>query len=353
MNPLRMLTNRPSVVRGNSINYRPELDGIRALSIVVIVFHHFDYIGAHYFGGRGFLGVDIFFVLSGFLITQILLKYRSEGVGLGKFYLRRVARLYPILFLSTLALSFYLRNDYQFLDRSPAIHTIFYVKNFWPWGGLFGPMWSLSAEEQFYLIFPLVLLLGLKFLNRKRLSIFLTLWLAAIWTMALKVSAPEFNFNSDGIFNLVVFRPSIILVGALIALNISKLETLVVRFYYFSIVALLVLTYSAMTYQFPPLAGLATGLLILQLSAIATDRYLIARLLKGVLSFAPLAWIGLLSYSIYIWHLPMIFFSTEHFTIQAITNIPQFLGKLLIVAALSFYLIERPILKFVSKRSSR
>ena len=63
---------RPSVVRGNSIGYRPELDGIRGLAIIMIVFHHFDYVGMHYFGGRGFLGVDIFFVISGYLISTII-----------------------------------------------------------------------------------------------------------------------------------------------------------------------------------------------------------------------------------------------------------------------------------------
>ena len=353
MSPLRKLLNKPSVVRGESINYRPELDGIRGLSIIVIVFHHFDYVGAHYFGGRGFLGVDIFFVLSGFLITQILLKYRNESIKLRKFYLRRIFRLYPILLLSTIGLSFYLRNDYQFLDHTPAVHTVLYIKNFWPWGGLFGPMWSLSAEEQFYLIFPLILLLGLKYLTKKRLSILLSLWLGIIWIVALKASAPDFNFNSDGIFNLVVFRPSIILVGTLIALNLAKFEMLVDRHFYLSLFALLLLILSAFTYQFPPLAGLATGLLILQLSPSVANHYRIARGLKAVLSFAPLAWIGLLSYSIYIWHLPMIFFSTDHFTIQAITNIPLFLGKLLIVGALSFYIIERPILKLVAKRGAR
>lgn len=353
MNPLKKLMNRPSVVRGESINYRPELDGIRGLSIIVIVFHHFDYVGAHYFGGRGFLGVDIFFVLSGFLITQILLKYQNEGIKLRRFYLRRVVRLYPILLLSTFGLSFYLRNDYQFLDRTPAIHTILYIKNFWPWGGLFGPMWSLSAEEQFYLIFPLILLLGLKYLTKKRISALLSLWLGAIWGTSLNVSAPDFNFNSDGFFNLVVFRPSIILVGALIAMNLPKLEELITQFYYLSLLALLGLIYGAIAFQFPPLAGLATGLLILQLSASVTERYRIARGIKAILSFAPLAWIGLLSYSIYIWHLPMIFFSTDHFTIQAITNIPLFLGKLLAVAVLSFYMVERPILKIIARRISR
>ena len=101
----------PSEIRGKSISYRPELDGIRGLAIIIIVFHHFDYVGLKYFNGRGFLAVDIFFALSGFLITQILLSYRAKGIKLRTFYLRRVARLYPILLASILGLSYYLRND--------------------------------------------------------------------------------------------------------------------------------------------------------------------------------------------------------------------------------------------------
>jgi peptidoglycan/LPS O-acetylase OafA/YrhL len=343
----------PSVVRGLSISYRPELDGIRGLAIIIIVFHHFDYVGMHYFGGRGFLAVDVFFVLSGFLITQILLDYREKGKKLRSFYMRRVMRLYPILLISTLGLSYYLRNDYFFLDRSPAIQTVLYIKNFWPWGGVFGPMWSLSAEEQFYLIFPFVLLVGLKLLSRKKLSIFLSIWLAAIWTTALLKSAPDFNFNSDGIFNLVVFRPSIILVGSLIALNKAKLEDIVRRSYYVTLFLFIALIYLTLATQFPPLAGIATGLLILLLSESLSENFLPSKALKNIMGFKPLAWIGLLSYSIYIWHLPMIFFATDHFTIQAISNVPLFLLKLLGFAIVSFYIVERPILELISKKSAQ
>lgn len=344
--------NTPKAIRGSSIAYRPELDGIRGLAIVIIVFHHFDYIGGKYFGGRGFLAVDIFFVLSGFLITQILLSYRDRGIKLRKFYLRRVARLYPILLVSVVSLSIYLRNDYQFLDRTPAVTSVLYIKNFWPWGGVFGPMWSLSAEEQFYFIFPVILFAGLRLLKRKGFTIFVLLWLASVWTVALISSAPDFNFNSDGIFNLVVFRPSIILVGTLIALHKDSLENLVAKHAKIALLLLPVLVYFTITFQFPPLAGLATGLLILALSERVRMTSLIARGLHLIFAFRPLAWIGLLSYSIYIWHLPMIFFSSEHFTIQSVSPIWFFLVKLIAVSCVSFYLFERPVLKLITKTSS-
>lgn len=345
--------NTPNAVRGSSIAYRPELDGIRGLAIVIIVFHHFDYIGGKYFGGRGFLAVDIFFVLSGFLITQILLSYRERGIKLRKFYLRRVARLYPILLVSVVGISIYLRNDYQFLDRTPAITSILYIKNFWPWGGVFGPMWSLSAEEQFYLIFPVILFAGLRYLKRNAFTVLLILWLVAVWTIAIISSAPDFNFNADGIFNLVVFRPSIILVGCLVALHKEFLENLVARFNVLSMATFVLLVYFTIQYQFPPLAGLATALLILLMAEKSTEKSKISFGIKAIMGMRPLAWIGLLSYSIYIWHLPMIFFSSEHFMVQSVSPIWFFLVKLLAVSCVSFYLFERPVLRLITKTSTK
>jgi peptidoglycan/LPS O-acetylase OafA/YrhL len=340
---------QPRIVRGNSIGYRPELDGIRGLAIIMIVFHHFDYVGMHYFGGRGFLGVDVFFVLSGFLITQILLTYKDKGIKLRTFYIRRVARLYPILLISVLTLLAIFGSTFEFLDKAPAIRSLLYIKNFWPWGGIFGPMWSLSAEEQFYAIFPIILFLGTK-LFKSKLSILLSLWLAGIWYLGYKASGSSHNFNSDGVFNLVVFRPSIILVGSLIALNKEKLEKLVSKFTVMWIAIFVGLVTLTIKTQFPPLAGIATGLLILLFSDAATAKSFLARTLRRLVGIKPLAWIGLLSYSIYIWHLPMIYISSQHFMIHALL-VPkwEFFLKLLGIAILSFYLVERPFLKLVSR----
>jgi peptidoglycan/LPS O-acetylase OafA/YrhL len=338
----------PTSVRGASIAYRPELDGIRGFAVIIIIFHHFNYANMQYFAGRGFLGVDIFFALSGFLITQILLSYREKGIGLRKFYLRR------ILFASVILLTFFFRKDLEFADRTPAIASILYIKNFFPWDGIFAPMWSLSAEEQFYLIFPVILFLGLKLLKKFRLTVFILLWLSTVWGFAIISSAPDFNFNDDGIFNLVVFRPSIILVGCLAALHKEYLEKLVNRHRRFVYLVLPLIIAMTLATQFPPLAGIATALLILILSEEARKESIIARGIYSVFAFKPLAWIGLLSYSIYIWQLPMIYFSSERFTVQLVSPIWLFLVKLLAVSCASFYLFERPVLKLITRtRSSK
>jgi len=347
---MSLLTRKaPKNVRGRNISYRPELDGIRGLSIIMIVFHHFDYVGYNFFGGRGFLGVDIFFVLSGFLITQILLKGRENKTGLTNFYIRRVARLYPILLVSVLGISYYFRNNYQFLDHSPAINSILYIKNFAPWGGVFGPLWSLSAEEQFYLIFPAILYLGLRFLKNSTFSFVLALYTLGIWITAFISSAPDHNFNLDGVFNLVIFRPSILLVGCIIALNKQKFEAAVARRVHVYMLIFIIFTWATIEYQFPPFAGIATGILILLVSEQAVQRSIFNRFARFLLAFRPLAWIGLLSYSIYIWHLPLIFINTHHFQIKAISNMPLFFLQLLLIAMVSFYGIERPVMQFITR----
>lgn len=305
-----------------------------------------------YFEGRGFLGVDVFFALSGFLITQILLSYRERGIKLRQFYLRRFARLYPVLLVSVFGLTFFMQNDPEFVDRGPSIASILYIKNFFPWGGVFGPMWSLSAEEQFYLIFPVILFLGLKLIKKYRLTVFLLLWLSTIWIVAVISSAPEFNFNNHGIFNLVVFRPSIILVGCLAAIHKEYLEQLVNRHKKFVYLLLPILISLTLAIQFPPLAGISTALLILILSEHVRKESLIARGIYSIFSFKPLAWIGLLSYSIYIWHLPMIFFSSERFSELSVSPMWLFFAKLLAVSCVSFYLFERPVLRLITRTRS-
>jgi peptidoglycan/LPS O-acetylase OafA/YrhL len=344
---MKFIANTPSEVRGKNIAYRPELDGIRGLSIIMIVFHHLDYVGYNYFGGRGFLGVDIFFVLSGFLITQILLTNRENKVGVGKFYLRRIARLYPMLLISVIGLSWYFRNNYQMLDRHPAVASVLYFKNFTHWGGVFGPLWSLSAEEQFYLIFPLILIFGMKFLKKNILTALFILYLFANWAYAIKLSGTAHNFNQDGIYNLVIFRPSILLIGCIIAIHKEKLEKLVAKLWWPFTIVFVGFVYATIRWQFPPLAGAATGILILMLADTSAQKNHLAAILKTLLGVKPLAIVGLLSYSIYLWHLPLIFVSTEHFAIHAIPNLWWLFAKLLVIGSVSFYLIEKPLMKMI------
>jgi peptidoglycan/LPS O-acetylase OafA/YrhL len=155
--------------------YRPEIDGLRAVSVVSVVLFH----GGFKFAGGGFVGVDVFFVISGFLITSILLDDLSKGqFNLWQFYERRARRILPALFFVILcclpfAWNWLLPNELLFFFRS-VISAVFFFSNifFAHGGGYFDPAasenpllhtWSLSVEEQFYLVFPVFLFLLWRF----------------------------------------------------------------------------------------------------------------------------------------------------------------------------------------------
>ncbi len=158
------------------ITYQPGLDGLRALAVGAVIAYHLDYRWAQ----GGFLGVDAFFVLSGFLITSLLLaEHRdTEGISLGAFWGRRARRLLPALFLMLTVVCLYAAWNVPAIQlgrlRADAISSIFYFANWHfiaagqSYFDLFtsplplNHLWSLAIEEQFYLVWPLVVLALLK-----------------------------------------------------------------------------------------------------------------------------------------------------------------------------------------------
>ena len=167
-------------MHNKSLSYRPDIDGLRALAVLAVVIFHFN---KDWLPG-GFVGVDIFFVISGFLITGIIARQHAAGTfSFGEFYMRRVRRILPAAFFVTLCtlvfgLAFMLPDDAKALSSS-AIATTLSAANIYFWKFLdtsyFAAssdtvpllhMWSLGVEEQFYLIWPALLLLTLKFGGR-------------------------------------------------------------------------------------------------------------------------------------------------------------------------------------------
>ena len=153
------------MIKSNPFIYRSYIDGLRALAVLPVVFFH---AGFPLFRG-GYVGVDVFFVISGFLITSIIIKEKNnDNFSLFKFYLRRIRRIIPALFLVTLftlPFSIYLMSPQDLDVFSKSIFSvIFFISNFFFWnqGGYFGaeaelqPLlhtWSLGVEEQFYIFF--------------------------------------------------------------------------------------------------------------------------------------------------------------------------------------------------------
>ena len=172
------------------ITYRPEIDGLRTIAVVSVIFYHAQIsIFSHELFKGGFIGVDIFFVISGYLITYIILKelVTTGSFSFKHFYQRRIRRILPaLLFVMLISLPFawmYLLPN-TFIDYSKSIlYSLGFSSNFYFWftgqkygaeSGLLKPFlhtWSLSVEEQFYVLFPIVLIITFKYFRKYLINI--------------------------------------------------------------------------------------------------------------------------------------------------------------------------------------
>ncbi len=297
------------------MKYRKEIDGLRALAVVPVIFFH---AGFKPFSG-GFVGVDVFFVISGYLITSIILTEKQQGnFTLIGFYERRVRRILPALFFVMLvclpfAWLWMMPGDMQRFSQSVAAVSVF-ASNilFWRQSGYFDtanelkPLlhtWSLAVEEQFYVLFPLFLLITWRL--GKRWTI-VTLALIAVISVSLahwgSIHKPA------AAFYLLPTRGFELTLGALVAFyandkqstpatqSISELSA----FIGLGLVGYAILTFDDST-PFPSLYALVPTLGVVLLILFATPQTFVGKLL----SYRWLVVMGLISYSAYLWHQPM------------------------------------------------
>lgn len=322
--------------------YRREIDGLRALAIVPVILFH---AGFKAFSG-GYVGVDIFFVISGYLITTVIIsEKKSDTFSLINFYERRVRRILPALFflmLVCLPFAWYLLlpEDMKSFSQSLAAVPIFSSNIlFWRTSGYFDasselkPLlhtWSLAVEEQYYLVFPIFLLLFWQLGRRWVISLlvaaaFLSLGLAQWWVEV----KPAFTFF------MLPTRGWEILIGAFLAFYLDKNNKVPVSIFVSQIlglIGLLLICASIFLFNegipFPSVFTLVptigTALVIL----FATSDTFIGRLL----STKVLVSIGLISYSAYLWHQPLFAFA-RHRSVENLSNI-----TLISLCALTFLL---------------
>lgn len=332
--------------------YRRDIDGLRALAVLgVVVFH----LGGSPIPG-GFSGVDIFFVISGFLITSILLReLKNEEFSFLEFYERRVYRLFPALFAvmaSTLLVGYFLFMPDEFLELGQSIAaTSVYLSNFFFFlksDYFSGPSelkpllhtWSLAVEEQFYIVFPLML-----FLLRRYSAFFQGTVIGISCILLLTISELAITDHASAIFYLAPFRFWELLTGGLIAFILPRINSsqfkaprnaLSIMGFCLIICSFLLLNEST---QFPGLtalpAVLGTSLLIF-----ATQEGIVNRTL---LSNSVVVWFGKISYSMYLWHWPLVVFY-GYYVIRPVTFFEKVALFCLttLLAWLSWKYIENP-----------
>ena len=196
------------------IKYRPEIDGLRAISVFAVIIYHANFVlfGHTLFQG-GFIGVDIFFVISGYLITTLILKeiYKTNQFSFKYFYERRIRRILPVLLFVTIVtsiISYFILLPSSLVDfRKSVLSILFFVSNFYFWftgNGYadqnelelpFKHTWSLSVEEQFYILFPIFLIIVIKFFRKHLLTVlFLSFLISLFFSEYCSRTYPNFNF---------------------------------------------------------------------------------------------------------------------------------------------------------------
>ncbi len=353
-----MATN--SGFRVEPFDYKPALDGVRGLAVAaVFVFHT-----AKSLAPAGGLGVDVFFVLSGFLITTLLLqeRLRTGHVSLSSFYLRRSLRLFPALLAMLVAMrlwSFTLPSSAAEVLNQEIVASLMYVYNFGEQLGLLKSnttgfiyhTWSLAVEEQFYVVWPA--LFGLMF-KYARATVGIPILAASLLYVPIALTWPD--LPASGLVRLFSFHGEIIL-GCLAALvynrwiidRAQRYSQVLGAISMVSLVGILVLFLVKL-----PNAGaahLAVSLLsaALTIGLVGNESSLTSR----VLSWRPFVDVGVVSYGIYLWHLPVRAWCKEYVLPHWRFGEPAYFGLLVLVTAvvvlLSYRLIEQRALRLKAR----
>jgi len=333
------------------MEHRRDIDGLRAIAVLSVVFFHAR---VSWFQG-GFVGVDVFFVISGYLITSIIQKEIEAGhFTLGTFYERRVRRILPALFVTVvatwiIALWLYMPPEFKSYSASVAT-TATFVSNilFWRQGGYFAApaeikpllnLWSLAVEEQFYLLFPVVMIVLSRYGRRTRF-----LAIGFVLLISIGVNIWSTSQAPGAAFYLTPTRAWELMMGALLVFDHlpvapSRRVAECAAIIGLGMILWAVFFFSSKTH-FPGVSAaipcMGTALLIY---SGATAQTMIGR----ALGTKPLVFIGLISYSLYLFHWPLFAFARYYW----IVPLPAYAtGAILIVAGvaagLSWKYIEQP-----------
>jgi len=347
--PIEVMELYPVISRGRNL----QLDGLRAIAFLSVFIHHSLHVPLLWFG------VDLFFVLSGFLITQILLRDTSPHNLFVTFYYKRFLRIFPPYYLVLLVVFFLFSSDWQ----RYWYWYVFYINNFQQVFGIAGhpgliPMWSLAIEEQFYLLWPLLIFL----LGRSglwKLSLFL-LFLAPIFRGLAGVLCKQ----HWAAYMLLPSRVDLLASGALLAMLLEKSKTDFVRFAnkgpIFSVVAagifgLLTVSFSTFRTGANSVIFNVLGYSLINIFMIGIVAYLvpsrnslIAKLLRNTI----FVYLGTVSYMMYLVHQFVLDLIMKLGYGRGLTSVIT-LAVVIAVASFSWYFFESPISRLINRKNKK
>jgi peptidoglycan/LPS O-acetylase OafA/YrhL len=323
--------------------YRPDIDGLRAVAVFAVILFHFGWIA------NGYLGVDVFFVISGFLITGIIRAELDEGrFSMRAFYLRRIRRILPLaLFISLIALVIglftMLPDDLENLAQSVVatnfsannILQLVTTRNYWDLVNEYKPLmhtWSLGIEEQYYLLYPLLFVsLG----KVRRQFLLPTLILLAVASLAAFLVSGD----APARFYMIQYRFYELAAGGIAALLLGS-RVLRHSFGGLLLAALAILLFVDALVLPSKLLVILTVFLTLGVLVTANEASTVSR---TILENKVVVWLGIISFSLYMWHQLLL-----AYTRYALVQVPGSSHLLLVLAAtvllsvVSYYLVEQP-----------
>jgi peptidoglycan/LPS O-acetylase OafA/YrhL len=350
--------------RNGAFKYRPDIDGLRCVAVLSVVAFHLS--PARMSGG--FVGVDVFFVISGYLISAIVFsEIAASRFSVLGFYERRIRRIFPALFGMLIAVSVvmsFVLLPSEFIDYAKSViaatasSSNFY---FWQHSGYFdsptsNPLlhtWSLAVEEQFYILFPIFLVIMRRFFPQRLKAGVVVLFLAS-----LAASEVTLHYNATTAFYMPYTRAWELLLGTIISLGyFPRLRTQLMR-NAATLLGIGMIVYASFRYSaqtpFPGLAALVPCVgSALIIGAGESGSSVVAR----VLSWRPVVFVGLISYSLYLWHWPIIVLNGLGLSVNVGAVVPHRWAFLLVsqtgskamelllsfvLAVLSWRFVERP-----------
>ncbi len=332
------------------MNFRNDIQGLRAIAVLLVFIFH---LSSNLMSG-GFVGVDMFFVISGFLVTSIVYSKIQKGTfSILEFYKNRVKRIVPaylvMLLIVAIVASILFVNTDSFTFRKSLLWTLLFSSNtyFASLDNYFGnssnenPLlhtWTLAVEMQFYLILPIVLLL---IKNRAYLVRFLLL------LVILLISYSTYGIyngkSSDMYFSLLSRMPEFIIGGIAAIMKLENISFIKAKSNILSVIGLILIIFSAIVFsESSPFPGILSLIPCLGTLAILVS---VSSKVNGILSSKPLVFIGEISYSIYLWHWPIMAFLRYYKNSYEFTFIESVwvISLTSILSVLSYYFVERQL----------